>query len=340
MGACRKRWRMELMRVTLPQLIASVPHVIDSEPREAVVAMGLNSAGLPTVALLIDRTVLIDESSGPGTAAAIAEELAACGGDVAVLVSYTSEHIRDGCAALERLRLEVEFTVPAVELAAVVDGRWFRPGCHNPECCPEEGRELPAVPEGLPRLFAAAREQWRRADNALHERVRARFEAAEEWDEALRHGAVTDAATARRLAAALDDLFLRDWVVLTILGADDCAAEDALEGVGSEAIAHALDAAMYGDAVPEPLSVERSRAVIERVARAARGRRRQAAVHTLAAVLDWWEGNLSDAFERSQRALEHDRDYRLAELVNVAAARGIGPGWLGTAGQRANRAPN
>ena len=327
------------MRVSLPELIASVPFVIDREPHEAVVAMGLNVAGLPTVALLIDRQVLIDESSGPGTAAAIAEELEECGGDIAVLVSYTSHDVRDGCEALERLRLEVEFAIPCVELVVVSGNRWFRPGCQDAQCCPPEGKPLPAVPEGLPELFATARQRWQQISDEQRQRVSQRIEAADAWDAALRDGAVADAATARRLASSLDDLCLRDWVVLTILGADSCAAQDALEGVGSEAIATALDGAMFGDATPEPLALERARAVVERVCKAARGKRRQAAAHTLAAVLDWWEGNLGSALERSQQALDNDRGYRLAELVNIATARGIGPGWLGTAGQRVHRAP-
>lgn len=330
---------METLKIGMGEVVAAIPVVLGHEPREAVVALSLNEHGLPSCAFEIPRMVLLDRDSAAITAAAVAEELSEDRGRFVLLVSYSDADIRMHCEALEALRLEVDLAVPNAEVLAVTDEKWFRPGCVEPECCP---RDLPLVPLGYRNIILAARERAqessdhaRRAMERMERRMETRQWAAIAWEEALVDGAVADAATARRLAATLDDLCVRDWVVLTILGADPEAAEDALEGAETGAVASALDAALAGHSTPDVLFTERARVVVERVARAARGRRRRAATTTLVAVLDWWEGNLGAAAERCVLALSHDPDYRLAELVSLAAGRGIGPGWLAHAGQSA-----
>ena len=334
---------MTTRRISIGELIAAIPLLLDGTPRESVVALSLNADGLPTCALTVARGTLLDPLSASPTAAAIAEEFAATRTQAAVLVSYSDQDIRDGCPALDTLRLEVEFAVPHVEVLAVHGGRWFRPGCSDPDCCPPAGREMVAVPPFLPPVIAAARSRAEVADpvsaQVLADAVRrrdARELAARAWGRALADGAVSDAATARRLAAELDDLCVRDFVVLTILGAGEDAASDALMGCDSSAVASALDSALGGTAVPDPVTTERARAVVSRVMRGARGRRRKAATLTLAAVIDWWEGNLAQANELCEAALDSDREYRLAVLVGLAASRGIGPGWMRKVGQTAH----
>jgi hypothetical protein len=330
---------METVKIGIGEVVAAIPTVLGHEPREAVVALSLNERGLPSCAFEIPREVLLDSDSAAITAAAVAEELSEDRGHLVLLVSYADSDIRMHCEALETLRLEVDLAVSRVEALAVKDGRLFRPGCLDSECCP---RDLPTVPAAYVNIVLAARERTH-ASNERAERALARMElrletrrwAAVAWEEALVDGVVEDAATARRLAATLDDLCVRDWVVLTLLGADPEAAEDALEGVETGAVASALDAALAGKAKPDVLFTERARLVVERVARAARGRKRRAATTTLVAVLDWWEGNLVAAAERCVLALNHDPGYRLAELVSLAAGRGIAPGWLAHRGQSA-----
>ena len=333
---------MTTLRISLDELIASIPVVLGSTPRECVVALSINADGLPTCALMVARAVLLDPSSASVTAAAIAEDFASERAQFALLVSYTEDEVRQGCPALEALALEVEYAVPRVELVAVKDERWFRPGCMEADCCPPEGRPMVAIPEGLPAILVRARERAavnsmasRAALDAAVRRWDERAAAADAWGRSLAEGAVADAATARRLAAALDDLCVRDFVVLTILGAELEAARDALEGIESGSVGYALDAALVGRAAPDPLATERARVVVERVVRAARGRRRKAAAHTLAAVVEWWEGNLGAAKVRCEEALASASDYRLAVLVGIAAARGIGPGWMRKVGQTA-----
>jgi hypothetical protein len=324
------------LHLSIGELIASLPEAIGERPRNSVVAVSVNQLGLPTCVLAVDRAVLLDPESAGFTAAAVAEELAVEQAQLAVLVTYAESDVRSGCDALEALRLEVEFVVPHVELVAVSGDRWFRPGCTEPGCCPPGGRRLPPVPDFVPGLFATARaraELSARAASRVAARRDEREQAAHAWDDALSSGSVSDAALARRLAASLDDLCVRDWVVLRILGADDAAAEDALDGLETGSVALALDDALAGAAVPDRLATERARAVVERVARGARGKRRQAAAHTLVGVVDWWEGNLAGARERCDRALAADHTYRLAELVRLAASRGIAPGWVRSAGQ-------
>ena len=325
---------MNILRFGIGELIAAIPALLDTEPHEAVVALSLAESGLPTCALLVPRVVLLDPDSSAVTAAAVAEELAAEHGEMVLLVSYTDCDISDGCPALEAVRLEVEFLARHVEVAAVKGATWLLPGCVDEVCCP---RDLPAAPQPLIDVLLAAR------DSALGmgapstmppATLRARSRAAKSWDRALRQGVVADARTARDLAASLDDLCVRDWVVLTILGANDEATADALAGHESGAVAMALDEALAGFMIPDPSAADRARAVVERVARAARGKRRRAATQTLLGLLDWWAGNLDGARERCDLALEHDDRYRLAELVGLASRRGIAPGWV-RAGQNA-----
>jgi hypothetical protein len=334
---------MTKLSISLGELIASIPVVLDCTPRECIVALSINADGLPTSAYMVARSTLLDASRATVTAAAIAEELCHDHAQRAVLVSYSDEDIRAACPALDALRLEVEFAVPRVEVLGVRGDRWFRPGCFDGDCCPPDGNAVGEVPEGLAAVISAARRRAeadssvsQRALDAAARRCAERVSAAIAWGDALARGAVDDAATARNLAAMLDDLCVRDWVVLTILGAPAQAADDALAGFESGAVGMALDAALAGSAVPDPLVAEKARRVVERVGRAARGRRRKAATHTLAGVLDWWDGNLEAASERCDAALYNDGNYRLASLVGLAAERGIGPGWLRKVGQTAH----
>ena len=331
---------MKTIKIGPGEVVAAIPTVLGHRPREAVVAVSLNDLGLPTCAFEIPRSVLLDDDKAGFTAAAVAEELGEDRGELVLLVSYTEADVRSHCAALEALRLEVDLAVPNVEVLAVNNGEWFRPGCFEEGCCP---RAVPPVSRVYASLIETARcraDQFGRRASEFGERLALRMEergwAALAWQDALLDGSVADAATARRLAVALDDLCVRDWVVLTILGAAPEAAMDALEGAETGAVALALDAALMGHAKPDVLETERARVVLERVARAARGRKRRAATSTLVAVLDWWEGNLGAAEERCNTALTHDPDYRLAELVLLAVRRGIGPGWVAHAGQNAH----
>lgn len=324
-------------RLRLGELVAAIPGILDATPTDAVVAASLNASGLPTCAMVIPRRVLLDED-GALVAAAVAAEMAGERAHLIVLISYADCDVRDGCPALEVLRLEMEFAATRVEALGVANGGWFRIGCRDPECCPPQGRQLPEVPEWLPGVVRDARARAL-AHACMDEReveawVR-RAAAAEAWEEALDAGEVADAAQARRLAAALDDLRVRDWVVLTLLGASPDAADEALAGVDSGLVGDALDAALANALPRDAAWAERARAVVERVARAARGRRRRAATQTLAAVLEWWDGNLMAARERCDMALADDPGYRLAELVRIASSRGMAPGWTARTGHTA-----
>lgn len=333
---------MKTLRISLGELIAAIPLVLGTEPHESIVALSVNADGLPTCALTVARATLLDPDSAGATAAAIAEEFAHGRTQLAVLVSYSDGDIREGCAALDALRLEVEFAVPRVEVLGVSHGHWFRPGCWDPDCCPPGGREMAMVPESLPEVIATARRTAEalatvspKALAAAVSRCESRALAAEAWGRALAAGAVEDAAEARHLAAVLDDLCVRDFVVLSILGAGDEAANDVLEGIDSSTVSLALDAALEGTVSPDRIASARARMVVERVAKAARGRHRRAATQTLGAILDWWEGNLEGASQRCHVALQNDDGYRLAALVGAAAARGIAPGWMRKVGQTA-----
>lgn len=324
---------MERIPLTVPQIVAGLPTMIGFEPHERVVAVGLDDDRLPVTALVIDRERLLDARLGARMAAEVAHGFAREGARSALLVTYTDHEVRDGCPALEALRWELEFAVEAIHLIAVKHGRWFWPGCYE-ECCPREGTALPSVPHALPRAIPQAGTESLAGRDELA-RAQARADSADRWAIALAEGTPGDARAARLLATDLDDVCVRDFVVLTILGANPDAAMDALHGIETGAVADALDEALGGTGVPDPLQVERFRAVAQRVARAARGRRRKAATLTVLAVLDWWEGELALAQQRCDAALESLAGYRLAELVRLAAARGIAPGWVAAKGKTA-----
>jgi len=321
--------------MTVPEVVSGLPTMVGFEPSEVVIAVGLGADRLPLMALVVDRDRLLDPARGAQMAASVADGFVEEGATVAVLVSYTADDIRDGCPALEALRWELEFAVESVKLLAVQNGRWFWPGCHD-ECCPADGTALPPVPELLPRAIPT----WGgRAQGCAAPHAEARLAGARRWTLALVDGTVGDAATARVLAADLDDVCVRDFVVLTLLGADAEASMDALLGMDSGAVAGALDGALGGCEPPDPLETERFRGVVQRVARAARGKRRKAATLTLLAVLDWWEGELRSAVENCDAALASTGGYRLAELVRLAAVRGIAPGWV-AAPQKRSQSPH
>lgn len=326
--------------MTVPELVAGLPTMIGCDPVEIVVALAVDEDFLPLMAQVIDRKRLLDPEHTTHMAAAVAREFAEERACAALLVSFTDDDIREACPALDALRLELEFVVDTIKLVGVQNGRLFWPGCHG-ECCPPQGKALPPVPALLPHTIRPrGGSRWPGAargasaeEEAFAARVNARGAAARRWALALADGAVGDAATARALAADLDDLCVRDFVVLTVLGADIEAVMDVLVGVETGAVAAALDGALTGSEPPDPLLADRFQAVVRRVARGARGKRRKAATLTLLAILDWWEGELGAAVEHCDAALAAAADYRLAELVRTAASRGIAPGWLAAEAQ-------
>ncbi|WP_186814448.1 DUF4192 domain-containing protein [Actinotalea fermentans] len=137
-----------------------------------------------------------------------------------------------------------------------------------------------------------------------------------------------------RLLAALDDVLVRDAVLLTFVEGNERIADRLVAGETGPAIGQGI--AAITDPVrgrhPDLRRVAGARAVLEHVAaHATRGR--HAPALTLLAVLAWWEGDGARSGVLVDRALDADPEYRLAVLVDEALRTGMPPGWV-----RASRA--
>lgn len=137
-----------------------------------------------------------------------------------------------------------------------------------------------------------------------------------------------EATATGRLLAALEDVLVRDAVLVSFIGGNDRVADRLVAGESGPAIGQAL--AAITDPVrgrrPEPERAAAARAVLEHaVAHTTRGR--HAPALTLLAVLAWWEGDGARAGLLADRALAADPGHRLALLVDQALRAGMPPGW-------------
>lgn len=137
-----------------------------------------------------------------------------------------------------------------------------------------------------------------------------------------------EATVTGRLLAALEDVLVRDAVLVSFVEGYDRVADRLVAGETGPAIGQAL--AAITDPVrgrrPDPARATAARAVLEHaVAHTTRGR--HAPALTLLAVLAWWEGDGARAGVLVDRALAADPAHRLALLVDQALQAGMPPGW-------------
>ncbi len=135
--------------------------------------------------------------------------------------------------------------------------------------------------------------------------------------------------TTGRLLAALDDVLVRDAVLLSFAEGNERIADRLVAGETGPAIGDGI--AVITDPVrgrpPDRRRVGAVRAVLEHLAaHATRGR--CAPALTLLAVLAWWEGDGARAGVLVDRALDAEQGYRLALLVDEALRTGMPPGWV------------
>lgn len=137
------------------------------------------------------------------------------------------------------------------------------------------------------------------------------------------------AARAGRLMAALEDVLVRDAVLLSFVPGNDRVAERVVAGERGASVGRAIAAITDPTCGvrPDPDRAGAARTVLERlVAHATRGE--HAPGLTLLAVLAWWEGDGARAGVLVDRALVADPDHRLAHLVDQALRAGMPPGWV------------
>lgn len=132
-----------------------------------------------------------------------------------------------------------------------------------------------------------------------------------------------------KLLAALDDVLVRDAVLLAFVPGAERVADRIVAGDTAADVGNALEAII--DPVrgtrPDPERTGPARLVLEHLVAHA-PRRGHAPTLTLLAVLAWWEGDGARAGVLVDRALAADPDYRLARLVDDALRLGMPPGWV------------
>lgn len=183
--------------------------------------------------------------------------------------------------------------------------------------------------------------RWRR--DGLHLWAGELDRATTEAGEAVVRGVATGAGAARgphgwapppavalgRLQAALDDVLVRDAVLLRLVPGAERLGERVVAGDVGPEVGAALQVIV--DPVrgrrPDEARSAGARALLGAVtSHAARGTHVPSV--TLLGVLAWWEGDGARAAVLLEQALAQDPDHRLARLVQEALDHGMPPGWL------------
>jgi Domain of unknown function (DUF4192) len=266
----------------------------------------------------------------------------------------------EGCAA------------PVVDSWIVASTGYFAPGCVDAGCCPPRGRSLLDLTstivgaqmvvagaavldsrDDLAQILRATESQrhrtrsaaarWRRTgDIAAHGRQPWREKSLAQWRAAL--VGEPSPADLGRIEAALDDVVVRDAVLLSCVPGVGSLPEKLIESAGEpaptddsavgRAIARIVDPA-EGIRADEQLCTAAC-AVLEGVI--AHGRvGKQAPSLTLLGLIAWWRADGARAAVLLEQAVASDSGYRLAMLLRRALDAGLPPGWV-NAERRTTRA--
>ncbi len=348
------------------ELLALVPFQLGFRPRESAVVVSLRRGTRVGLVARVDLTDLADPRSGPQVARMLIGHLLADGAGGALVVLYTDEDLQsdptNGRRALAHLADAADGQLPEPE-AWVVGARGYHAlECADRTCCPPGGRPLAELeasqvgaemvllgatvegdraglgqlPEAHPDRRRAARrasQRWsRRADQAhgpaeMHRWRRAGLDL---W-RALLAQAQPTAPDLGRLQAALDDVLVRDAVLLDLVPGQARLADRVVAGWTGPEVGDALGLIVDpGAGVAPPASVTAATRLLREVA----GHRPPAAAPavTLLAMLAWWTGDGARAAVLVERVLAAVPDYRLARLLDEALTVGLPPGWARPSG--------
>ena len=350
------------IRATEPrELLALIPFQLGFHPTDSVVLVSLRPprrrVGMMARADVVD---LAADGMGEQLSRNLAAHLASDGAVGVVLVLYVDdlEAGLEGTAATAVGRL-----ADAVSEAAPVEGLWavtpsgyhrLSPGLDAVESFPiddlagsQVGSEMvylgSAVAENraaLGRLPVAPASSRRTAERAAREwRARREEPAWEEesvrlWRREQRRDGGPAAAPGRptawgRLAAALEDVTVRDAVLISLVPEADGFPEVSYgTALDDERVAWAISAIVDPTVgvPPTPEVCEPSRARLTHVA--SHSREGSPGALTLLGVIAWWEGGGAEARIWIDRALEVEPGYRLALLISQALDAGMPPGWV------------
>lgn len=345
------------------ELLALIPYQLGFRPRESAVVVSLRRAVRVGLVARVDLDDLADPQRGPQVARALVGHLVDDGASAVVLVLYTDEPLQAdptlGRRVLAHLADAAEPYLTEPECWVVGPTGYHALECADRSCCPSGGRPLSdldgtrvgaemvllgapveASREDLGRVAevdSAARRSARRAGERWAERARRACDPDElrRW----RHGGlsgwralVSDEAGSApafgRCAAALDDVLVRDAVLLDLVPGHERLADRVVAGWDGPEVSDALRAMVDPAAgvAPPAERTERAAHVLRQVA----GHRPRAAAPalTLLAMLAWWSGDGARAAVLVERALDGDPGYRLAALLEQTLAVGMAPGWL------------
>ncbi|MFW7415286.1 DUF4192 family protein [Demequina sp. SO4-18] len=332
------------------ELIAAIPMMLGFIPRESLAVVGLDGTGEVVVALRVDRRDAMVRESAASLGRAIAARLRGVTARRAFVVTFTGDDVALACPAVDALRPEIDRAVERVDVWACDGDNYLSPGCADPQCCPVGGRAVPwgshepasamtasavahAAPDDHedPAPAARRRSAARAADRWWERRdIDARGWRYDAWQRCSESFPLHASAPAiGRAIASVQDVRVRDALIVEWLGGSSCAVLDTLYGRDSAAVADVLDGAMRDPECepPDTASVVASLRWCRRLLSHAR-RRQQAPVLSLSAVLLWWSGDLGAARRAAAAALHRDPSYSLARLVHDVADAGLTPAWM------------
>ncbi len=341
---------MKTQHLTGPgELIAAIPMMLGETPHEDVVVIAMAKTGEVVTAVRAHRADLGIPEVARAIGESIAATLRANSARRAILVSFTTQDVSLACPAIEALRPWLDSVVDVVDAWACDGERYSAPGCADPGCCPTEARIVPESPfRAMVRASVSAVGHAAPADEdeyAPHSRRRSAARAADRWvarksDDLGKwrcdswaqceqsHALNAPAPVLGKVIAALQDVRVRDAVIIDWLGGSPQAIADTLSGESSHEVVALLDAAMsdLNSAPPATSQMVASLRWCRRLIAHAR-HREQAPMLALSAVALWWSGDLAAASDCASRALHCDPSYSLAGLVSDICAAGVSPAW-------------
>ncbi len=344
------------------ELLALIPYQLGFRPQESAVVVSLRGGVRVGLVARVDLADLTDPRGGPQVARSLVGHLVADGAGAAVLVVYTGGDLQAdptvGRRAAAHLADAAEAFLPSPDCWVVGPAGYYLLECTDRDCCPPGGRPLAEL-EGtevgaemvllgapveasredlgrMPVVGPDARRSARRAAARWADRGLRASEPADQhrwrrdglalWRELVDAGGGSSTALGR-CQAALEDVLVRDAVLLDLVPGHERLADRVVAGWSGPEIGAALRAVVDpGSGVAPPERAERAAHVLRLVV----GHRPRAAVPSLAllGLLAWWVGDGARAAVLVERALADDPGYRLAGLLDDALAAGMPPGWL------------
>lgn len=331
------------------ELIAAIPTMLGSTPHNCVVVVGIAGAGTVVTVVSADHADLEIPEVARALGESMAATLRANSAQRAIIVTFTDADVTVGCPAVDALRPYIDVAVDIIDVWACDGARYLAPGCADSACCPPAGHVVPASPFSGPALASVsavghAAPAWddavappgrRRSAARAADRWSARRAAdpsewrCEGWAQCGETFALdAPAPVMGRAIASLQDVRVRDAMIVEWLGGPPPAIADTLLGHDSEEVTAVLDGAMRDPAAGPPVAGEMVASLhwCRRLIAHAR-RREQAPMFTLSAVALWWGGDIAAAMDSVRQALERDPGYSLALLVSDICEAGVTPAW-------------